>query len=52
MVLVTEGRRAGRRAGQTPGTGEGYTRFANFIEYGDEQRDHENVLLMQFQIQY
>lgn len=28
------------------------TRFANFIEYGDEERDHENVLLAQFQIAY
>ena len=28
------------------------TRFASFIEYGDEARDHENVLLMQFQISY
>jgi phosphate-selective porin OprO/OprP len=28
------------------------TRFANFIEYGDETRDHENVILMQFQIAY
>jgi hypothetical protein len=28
------------------------TRFANFIEFGDEERDHENVILMQFQIAY
>ena len=26
------------------------TRFANFIEFGDEARDHENVILAQFQI--
>jgi phosphate-selective porin OprO/OprP len=29
-----------------------HTRFANFIEFGDEERDHENVFLMQFQIAY
>jgi phosphate-selective porin OprO/OprP len=29
-----------------------HTQFANFIEFGDEQRDHENVFLMQFQISY
>jgi phosphate-selective porin OprO/OprP len=29
-----------------------YTRFANFIEFGDTERDHENVLLMQFQFAY
>ena len=29
-----------------------HTRFANPIEFGDELRDHENVLLTQFQISF